>query len=99
MTFLASNLATSALILIAGMVLFIILCFTKIPRIFSAMFAVAVISLASVNGYLQSLMVDWIQGMGSVVTAYLLVMLTGAAVGAVMMATGCSDKLARAILN
>ncbi len=99
MAFLANNLATSSLVLIAGMVLFIVLCFTKIPRIFSALFAVAVISLASVNGYLQSLMVDWIQGTGSVVTAYLLVMLTGAAVGAVMMATGCSDKLARAILN
>lgn len=99
MAFLASNLTTSTLVLIAGMALFIVLCFTKIPRIFSALFAVAVISLASVNGYLQSLMVDWIQGTGSVITAYLLVMLTGAAVGAVMMATGCSDRLARSILN
>lgn len=99
MEFLSSNLALSAIILIAGMALFIVLCFTKVPRLFAVLASVAVISLVSVNGFLQSLLTDWLTGWGNVISAYLLVMLTGGAVGAAMMATGCSDRLARSILN
>lgn len=98
MAFLTST-AGSLIVFVIGLAIFIVLCFTKVPRIFSVLLACCVLALGIDAQWTVSMFTTLITGAGTVIKTYLPTTLSGAAVGTALAASGCANCIAETIMN
>lgn len=98
MAFLTSTTG-SLLIFVLGLLVFIVLCFTKVPRIFSVLFACCILAFGIDAEWTTSIFATLLEGTGSVIKAYLMSTLCGAAMGYCMAASGCANRIAETVMN
>lgn len=96
MAFLTST-AGSLTIFAIGLAIFIVLCFTKVPRIFAVLLAACVLALGVDAEWTISMFTTLFSGITAVIGSYLPTTISGAAVGTAMAATGCANRIARTI--
>lgn len=95
----ATSTAGSLIIFAIGLVIFIVLCFTKVPRIFAVLLAACLLAFGVDASWTTSMFTTLFSGVTSVVGSYLPTTLSGAAVGTALAATGCASRIARTITN
>lgn len=98
MEFLTSA-AGSLTIFVIGMAIFIVLCFTKTPRVFAVLLAAIVLSLGIDASWTVSIFTTLLNGVSAVLGAYLPMLMSGAIVGTAMSASGCAERLAKVVLK
>ena len=98
MAFLTST--TGSLIVFAiGLAIFVVLCFTKVPRIFAVLLAACLLAFGIDAEWTTSMFTTLITGAGGVIQTYLPTTLSGAVVGTALAATGCANRIAETIMN
>ena len=98
MEFLTSTTG-SLIVFIIGMIIFVALCFTKVPRIFTAILAVVVFMFGVDAEWTVTLFTTFLTGATNVIKSYLFTTLSGAAVGCALAATGCANRIAETVMN
>lgn len=98
MAFLTSTSASLAIFVI-GLIVFIVLCFTKVPRIYAVLVAACLLAFGVAGDWATSMFTTLFSGVTAVVGSYLPTTLSGAAVGTAMAATGCANRIARTITH
>lgn len=89
----------SLVIFFFGLALFVFLCFTDLPRIYSVIICVLIFSIGITQNPLLTVFTTLLEGTTSVIQSYLFASLAGACVGCAMSATGCANTLANFILR
>ena len=98
MAFLTGT-AGSMIIFAIGLIIFIALCFTKVPRIYAALLAVIIFAFGVAAPYTDTLFSTFLTGSVGVIKSYLFTTLSGAAVGCALAATGCANRIAETVMN
>jgi H+/gluconate symporter-like permease len=94
-----TSVPSSLVVFIIGLALFVVLCFTKVPRIFSVVLCSLIFAFGIADTFLNTIFTTLLEGAVSVIKSYLMASLSGALVGCAMSATGCANALANAILK
>ncbi|MGN0735636.1 MAG: hypothetical protein ACI4LP_07520 [Anaerovoracaceae bacterium] len=96
---LFSSITMSILCFALGLGIFVYLCFTKMPPIFSVLIAVLVMSLGVPNSIIGTIFGTLVDSTADVFKTYLAATMSGAVVGCAMAASGCANKIAETVMN
>lgn len=97
---LFTSVPASFICFIIGLAVFVVLCFTKVPRIISVLIAALIMALGTVDvPVLTSMFTNLLTGAMNVVKVYLAPGLAGVVAGCALGSTGCATKIARTVMN
>lgn len=94
-----SSVPVSLIVFIIGLALFVFLCFTDVPRIFSVLLCCLIFCLGISQSWITTIFTTLFEGTTAVIKAYLAASISGAAIGCAMAASGCANSLASHIIK